>query len=105
VPIFFEDGLRFSSIIGFSKGVPSHFDFECVMKKPIAKGIGEGGFSEGSVPVFGGELAGEDGGGPAVSIFYYFEEIGSFLIGEWRQEDVVYDEDMNFGEFGKEFEP
>ena len=85
MPIFFEGGLRFSSVIGFAKGVSSHFYFEGVMKKPIAKGIGEGGFSEGLVPVLCGELAGEDGGGPAVTILYDFEEIGSFLLGEGRQ--------------------
>jgi hypothetical protein len=56
------------------------------------------------VPVFGGELAGEDGGGAAVAILDDFEEVGAFLVEEGCQEDVVDDEEVGLGEFGEELE-
>lgn len=74
------------------------------MEKSITQGIGDRGLSHGGVPVFGGELAGEDSGGAAVTILDDFEEVRAFLVEEGCQEEVVDDEEVGLGEFGEKLE-
>jgi len=74
------------------------------VEESIAKGVGDRGFPHGGVPVFGWELAGEDGGGASVAILDDFEEVGAFLVKEGRQEDVIDNEELGLGEFGEELE-
>lgn len=80
----FRDGLRLFSVVTLAKGLSAHFDFEGVVKKPVAERVGESGFPHGRMPVFRRELAGEDGGGLAVTILDDFEKVGPFLVGQGR---------------------
>ena len=89
-------------IVGCSQGFPAHLDFKGVVEEPIAEGVGDGGFAHGGVPVFGGELTGDDGGGPAVAVLDDFKEVGALLIGEGGQEDVVDDQELGLGKLGEE---
>lgn len=73
-----------------------------MVEEPIAEGVGDGGFAHGGVPVFGGELTGDDGGGPAVAVLDDFKEVGALLIGEGGQEDVVDDQELGLGKLGEE---
>lgn len=98
-------GLRSFFVDIHAKGVSAHFDFKGIVKEPVAKSVGEGRFPHGRVPVLSGELASQNSGGLAVTIFDDFEEVGPFLVGEGRQEDVVDDKDVGLGKFGEELEP
>ncbi len=102
--LFIYNRLRLFSVVRLAKRFSAHFDFEGIVKKPVAEGIGERGFPHGGVPVFSWELAGEDGGGLTMTILDDFEEVGPFLVGKGRQEDVIDDQDVSLGEFGEELE-
>ena len=63
-----------------------------MMDQAIQDGIAEGGFADDFMPVLQGELAGDQGGLPAMSILEDFEEIAALGIGEGGQAVVFEDE-------------
>lgn len=52
------------------------------MDEPVENGVCEGGIPDGLVPMLDRELAGDDGGPSAVSVFEDFQQIAS-LGGSW----------------------
>lgn len=45
------------------------------MHEAVEDGVGDGGVGEPLVPVFDGELTGDDGGAAAFAVFQDFEEV------------------------------
>ena len=59
------------------------------MHEPVEDGVGVGGFADGFVPVFDGQLAGEKGGSALVAVFEDFEQMAALRRGEFGQSPVV----------------
>lgn len=51
-----------------------------VVEDPVENGVPEGGIADDVVPVFDGELGGEDGSAPGVAVVEEFEQIVVALI-------------------------
>ena len=60
-----------------------------VVNKTIEDGIGQGWVADGFVPVFDGQLAGDDGGGAAVAVFQDFQKVTPLRCGEDGEVPVV----------------
>lgn len=54
--------------------------------------VGEGGSANGLVPVFDGNLGGDEGGAAGVAVFHGLEEVSSFLVREAGRCSVIDDE-------------
>jgi hypothetical protein len=52
------------------------------MDDAVQKGIGDGWIEDRVKPVFGGELAGDNGGRDRLAIFDNFQEVSSFCVVE-----------------------
>jgi len=52
-----------------------------VVYQTVEDGVGDGGVADLLVPVIHGKLAGDDGGGMAVSFFKDLQEVSSFGVG------------------------
>ena len=76
-----------------------------VVDEAIEDGVGEGGVSDGFVPVLDGELAGDEGGLAAGPVLDDLKEIAAFDLGEWDQTEVVQDEEPGFLEAVEEARP
>ena len=74
-----------------------------VVDEAIQNGIREGGIAEGFVPVFHGELTGDDGGAIAVPVIEEFQLVAALFIGQRAKTPVVEDHDVGFGEGGQQF--
>ena len=68
------------------------------MANAIQDGVGEGGVSDGLVPVFDGQLAGDDCGGAAVAVFEDFQEVTALWGGEDGQAPIVDDQHVHSGD-------
>ena len=53
-----------------------------IVNQTIHNGIGDGGVSDMVMPVFNGELTGDQGGTRSISVFDDFEQVSSFRIRE-----------------------
>jgi hypothetical protein len=76
-----------------------------VVDKAIEDGIGEGGVSDGFVPVLDGELAGDEGGLAAGPVLDDLEEIAAFDLRERDETEVVQDEEPGLLETVEEARP
>ena len=56
-------------------------DFVCVVNKAVEDGVGQGGLSDGLVPMFEWDLGGDEGCTPPVAVFDDFEEVAPCLLG------------------------
>ena len=52
------------------------------MDEPVEEGIGEGRVADDVMPGVDGQLAGDDGGGAAVSVLEDLEQVAAFVRGE-----------------------
>ena len=52
------------------------------MNQPVQDGISDGWISDMVMPVFYGELAGNEGRDIAVAVFDHFEKVSSFRVGQ-----------------------
>ena len=75
----------------FSHGFSLECDGVSVVDESVENGVGQGGVSDGFVPVFDGYLGGDEGGGAVVSVFGNLEEISSFFIRQEGRSPVVND--------------
>jgi len=64
----------------------------------VADRVGNGGVAQGSMPLPGRKLTGDDGGRPVVSVFEDFEEVATLGILQRRDEQIVQDEDLELRE-------
>ena len=62
-----------------------------VVNDPVEYGVGDGGITDGFVPFFDWQLAGDESGAGAVSVFDDFEEVSSFRVSHGGQSKVVQD--------------
>jgi hypothetical protein len=69
-----------------------------VVDQPVKDGVGNGGFTEGVVPVADRELAGDDGGAELVAVLDDLEQVGSLLGCERSQGEVVDDQDADLAQ-------
>jgi hypothetical protein len=69
-----------------------------VMDEPIEDGVGYRGISDAVMPVFHGQLAGDNRGRQALSVFNDFQQITALMVGQRGQAEVVYNEDFCFGQ-------
>ena len=68
------------------------------MNEPIEDGIGYGGIADAVMPVFHGQLAGDNRRGEALSVFNDFQQIPTLLIGQRGQTEIVDNENFCFGQ-------
>ncbi len=73
-----------------------------IVHDAVADRIGDGGIDERGVPLGGGELAGEHGGGAVVAIFEDFEQVAALGVLERGDEEVVEDEHIELSELGEQ---
>ena len=59
------------------------------MEQPVKDGVGQGGISNGLMPVVYRELTGDQGRAAPVPVFQVFKHITSVLIIEGRQSPVI----------------
>ncbi len=52
-----------------------------VMNQSVEDGIGDGGIADVFMPVFDGQLAGQDGRTGAMAVFDHFQEVSSLRVG------------------------
>lgn len=72
------------------------------MDQAVQDGISDGGFPNEFMPSIDGELAGDEGGAPIITIIQDFQEIPPFGRGERCETPVIDDEEIEFGQFGQE---
>jgi hypothetical protein len=60
-----------------------------VVDESVEDGVGDGGVTEGLVPLLDGQLAGDDGGATPGAILDDLEEVGSLLVGERLHREVI----------------
>ena len=75
-----------------------------MVQQAIQDGIGNGGFADDGVPVFDWALAGDDGGSFAIAVLDDFEQVVSLGIVKRSQEQIVEDEQLDFGQAVEGFE-
>jgi hypothetical protein len=69
-----------------------------VMNKTVQDGIAQGGVPDDIVPMFDGDLAGDDGGGATVAIVEDLQKVAPFGRIEYRQPPIVEDQELNAAE-------
>jgi hypothetical protein len=70
-----------------------------VVNQSVQDGISDRGFSDMIVPMFDGELTGQEGGGGAMTFLDDFQEISSLCVIQGSQTQVIQDQEVGFGEF------
>src|SRR6476620_10113144 len=66
-----------------------------VVNEAVQDGVAEGGVSDNVVPVFDGDLAGDDGRGATVAIIEDLQKVAPFGRVENRKAPVVEDQELN----------
>ena len=61
-------------------------------------GVAQGGVPDDIVPVFDGDLAGDDGGGATMAIIEDLQKVAPFGRIEYRQPPIVKDQELNAAE-------
>ena len=69
-----------------------------VVKDAVANGVGQRRVADVRVPLFGEQLAGDDGGAQAVAIVEDFVQVMALLLLERGQSEVIDDEDVEAGQ-------
>ena len=67
-------------------------------EEAVEDGVSEGGVADDIVPVFDGELAGQDGSAPCIAIVEDFEQVMAALAGEGSKTPVIEDQEPGLGE-------
>ena len=75
-----------------------------MVQQAVQDGIGDGGFADDGVPVFDWALTGDDGGIFPIAVLDDFEQIVALGIVKRSEEQVVEDEQLDFGQTVKRFE-
>ena len=75
-----------------------------VVQQAVQDGIGDSGFANDLMPVFGGALAGDDGGSFLIAVLDDFEEVVALGLVKRGQKQIVYDEELDLGQAGQSFE-
>ena len=88
--------LRFG--LGASHGLADEIDAVGVVDEPIEDGVGVGGVADEGVPVGDGDLAGDEGGFAAVTVFEDFQQVVPGLGIEGFEAPVVDDEQLDGAE-------
>lgn len=65
------------------------------MNEAIQDRVAESGIADDVVPVFDGDLTGDDGRGPTMAIIEDLQEVAPFGRIEYRQAPIVEDEELN----------
>ena len=68
------------------------------MDEAIEDGIGQGWVAYSLVPVFDGQLAGDDSGSAAVAVFEDFQKVTAFRSGEDSKAPIVDDQHIHAGD-------
>ncbi len=69
-----------------------------VVHEPVEDGIAKRGVPDAGVPVFDGQLTGDQGGAASDPILDQLEQIPPFAVAEWGQAPVVEDEQIGLRE-------
>ena len=69
-----------------------------IVNEAVEDRIAEGGITYDVVPIFDGDLTGDDGGGAAMAIIEDLEKIAPFGRIEYRQAPIIEDEELNAAE-------
>jgi len=70
-----------------------------IVNQAVQDGICDGGIADMIMPVFYGELTGNEGGCITVTLLDEFEELSSFGVVQRGQAQVIEDKEVRFGEF------
>ncbi len=62
-----------------------------VMQEPVQDGIGDRGVADPAMPVFDGELCGDDGGVPFGTVVHDLQQIFPTVGFQWLQGPVIED--------------
>ena len=65
------------------------------MDEAVEDGVTEGGIADDIMPVFDGQLAGDEGGATTVAVVEDFEEITALDVVEGHHTEVVESEEMS----------
>lgn len=74
------------------------------MQQPVADGVYDGGLADKVMPLLSRVLTGDDGGGLSMAILDDLQEIFSFRVRQGGDEQVIEDEQLDFGEPGESFQ-
>ena len=66
-----------------------------VVNEAIQDGVGDGGVTDNFVPMFDGDLAGDDGRGATVAIIQDLQKVAPFGRIENRKAPVIEDQELN----------
>jgi hypothetical protein len=69
-----------------------------VVNEAVQDGVAEGGITDNVVPMFDGDLAGDDGRGATVAIIKDLQKVAPFGRIENRQPPVIEDQELNAAE-------
>jgi hypothetical protein len=69
-----------------------------VVHQPVQDGVGQGGVADDVVPLVDGDLAGDDRGAAALSVFEDLQEVDALGRGEHGQAPVVEDQQVDAAE-------
>ena len=65
------------------------------MNEAVQDGVAQGGVADNFVPMFDGDLAGDDGRGATVAIIEDLQQVAPFGRTENRKAPVVEDQELN----------
>ena len=72
-----------------------------MVQQAITDGVGDGGLADDVMPIFSRTLAGDDGGSLVMAVLDDFEQVFALGIAKRSQKQIVEDEDLDLGQFGK----
>lgn len=68
------------------------------MANAIEYGVGQRWVADGLVPVFDGQLAGDDGGGAAMAVFEDFQEVTALRGSQDGEAPIIDDQHLHAGD-------
>ena len=63
-----------------------------IVNEAVEDSVGQSWIADGLVPVFDGQLAGDDCGGAAVTVFEDFQKAAALGGGQYREAPIVNDQ-------------
>ena len=86
---------------GFPDGLAIQLQLVCVVDQAVQQGVGDRWIADGVVPQLDLELAGQDGGVPAVAVLQDLQHVPPLPVRERSQAPVVDDQQLGPGELGE----
>ena len=94
----FRLGCGLGGCSGAAYGWALEFETMRVVEQAIADGVGQVGVADDAVPVLGGKLAGDQGGGTLTAVLHDLDQVAAFSVAQGGQQPVVNGQQVEPGQ-------